>query len=152
LRQDTRFPACSENKSPVMNRCNPTKVTAAIMSSNAKLFIAKRPAGDKRAHKWEFPGGKIRDHETPEDCLTREMKEEFDIDVLVGEFFGSCVYHYPDISIELLAYRTKWVSGALVLKAHDEYRWASLQELETFDFAPADIPLVQMISRGEIGL
>ena len=128
------------------------KVTAAIMINTGKLFIARRPNGDKLAGKWEFPGGKIRNDETPEACLVREMKEEFEIDVEVGEFLGSSVYHYPDISVELLAYGTEFVSGTIVMKAHDECLWVSLQDLDQFEFAPADIPFVQMIRRGQIEL
>jgi 8-oxo-dGTP diphosphatase len=101
------------------------KVTAAIMSSGGKLFIARRPPGDKLAGKWEFPGGKIKNGETPEACLAREMKEEFDIDVEVGESLGSSVYHYPDISVELLAYRTGFVSGIITMKAH-EALWGTI--------------------------
>ena len=135
-------------------RQEPIKVTAAIMTdkSNSKLFIAKRPAGDKLAGKWEFPGGKIRNGETPEACLAREMKEEFNIEVTVGQFLGSSVYHYPDISVELVAYRTELVAGTITMKAHDEYRWVHPQDLAKYDFAPADIPFVMMIRRGEIEL
>ena len=128
------------------------KVTAAIMSNIGKVFIAKRPTGDKLAGKWEFPGGKIRNGETPEACLAREMKEEFKIEVAVGQFLGSSLYHYPDISVELLAYRTKWEYGPIKMKAHDEYLWVHPQDLAKYDFAPADIPFVGMIRRGEIEL
>lgn len=131
---------------------NQIKVTAAFIMNRGKLFIAKRPAADLLSNMWEFPGGKIRNGETPEACLAREMKEEFDIDVEVGEFIGSSVYDYPHISIELMAYRTRWISGEIKLKAHDEYRWAKLEELDQYDFAPADIRFVEMIRRGEIKL
>ncbi|MCP4931971.1 MAG: NUDIX domain-containing protein [Candidatus Marinimicrobia bacterium] len=57
------------------------------------MIIAKRGSGDALANKWEFPGGKIEIDETPEQCLKREMKEEFDIDVSVGEYLGSSIYY-----------------------------------------------------------
>jgi len=122
------------------------------MMNNGKLFIARRPTGDKLAGKWEFPGGKIRNGETPEACLAREMKEEFDIEVAVGELLGSSVYHYPDISVELLAYRTSLISGTITMKAHDDCQWVSLQDLGQYEFAPADIPFVQKIKMGDIKL
>jgi 8-oxo-dGTP diphosphatase len=128
------------------------QVTAAILMHNGKLLIARRPQGDRLEYKWEFPGGKIKANETPEACLAREMREEFEIEVKVGEHLGSSVYHYPEISIELLAYRTVLYSGTITMNAHDEYQWVSLQDLDQYDFAPADVPFVQMIGRGEVEL
>ena len=103
-------------------------------------------------NKWEFPGGKIENNETPEQCLKRELKEEFDIDVSVGEYLGSNIYHYDHISIELLAYRTFWEGGDINLKDHDDFKWASLKQLDNYDFAPADIPFVNKLRSGEIEL
>ena len=129
-----------------------TRVTAAIMPSDGRLFIARRPLGDPLAHKWEFPGGKIKGCETPEACLAREMREEFNIDVAVAEMVGSSVYHYPHISIELLAYHTFWQSGNITLKVHDAFRWARVRDLHLYEFAPADIPFVNQLRRGEIAV
>jgi hypothetical protein len=70
------------------------KVTAAILVKDRKVLIAKRKSTDKLPDKWEFPGGKIEPDETPQDCLAREMEEEFGITVSVGEFLGESVYHY----------------------------------------------------------
>jgi 8-oxo-dGTP diphosphatase len=135
-----------------MDRKPPIKVTAAIIMNNGKLFIARRPAGDKLAGKWEFPGGKIENDETAEACLAREIKEEFDIDVEVAEFLGSSVYHYPDISVELLAFRTTLVSGTITMKAHEDCQWVSLQDLDQYDFAPADVPFVKKLCSGSFRL
>ena len=123
------------------------KVTAAMLVKDGKIIIAKRGSGDKLADKWEFPGGKIEINETPEQCLKREMKEEFDIDVSVGEYLGSSIYHYDDISIELLAYRTYWEAGTINLKDHDEYRWVTFHKLNEFNLAPADIPIAQKLAK-----
>ena len=128
------------------------KVTAAILVKDDKIIIAKRGPDDKLAHKWEFPGGKIEINETPEQCLKREMKEEFDIDVSVGEYLGSSIYHYDHISIELLAYRTYWEDGEIDLKDHDEFKWISLEQLAEFDFAPADLVFVEKLKNGEIAI
>ena len=126
------------------------KVTAAMLVKDDKIIIAKRGPDDKLADKWEFPGGKIEIDETPEQCLKREMKEEFDIDVSVGEYLGSSIYKYDHISIELLAYRTYWEEGEIDLKDHDEFKWISLEELVEFDFAPADMVFVEKLRNGEI--
>ena len=80
------------------------------------------------------------------------MKEEFDIDVSVGEYLGSSIYHYDHISIELMAYRTYWENGEIDLKDHDEFKWISLEQLAEFDFAPADLVFVEKLQNGEIAI
>jgi 8-oxo-dGTP diphosphatase len=128
------------------------KVTAAILVKDNKIIIAKRGPDDRLASKWEFPGGKIEIDETPEKCLKREMKEEFDIDVSVGEYLGSSIYHYDHISIELMAYRTYWENGEIHLNDHDDFKWISLEQLAEFDFAPADLIFVEKLKNGEIAI
>ena len=129
-----------------------TRVTAAILINDEKIIIAKRKSTGKLPNKWEFPGGKIEIDETPEQCLKREMKEEFDIDVSVGEYLGSSIYHYDHMSIELMAYRTYWEEGEIDLKDHDEFKWISLEQLADFDFAPADLVFVEKLQKGEISI
>ena len=131
---------------------NITKVTAAILLKDNKIIIAKRGPNDRLANKWEFPGGKVETNETPEQCLKREMKEEFDIDVSVGEYLGSNIHHYDHISIELMAYRTYWENREIDLKDHDDFKWVSLEQLTEFDFAPADMVFVEKLQNGEIAL
>lgn len=128
------------------------EVTAAILIKDDKFLIAQRKANNKLPNKWEFPGGKVENDETPEQCLKREMKEEFGIDVSVGEFLAESVYDYDHISIKLLAYRTFWDDGEIRIKAHQSIGWVTTDEIEHYDFAPADIPFVEKIRRGEIEL
>ena len=123
------------------------RVTAAILRKNDKILIARRRADDKQAGKWEFPGGKIEGNETPQECLRREMKEEFGIDVAVGGFFGESTYDYESEIIQLLAYHTLWTGGTFSLNAHADYRWVSLAELQNFDFAQADINFVEKLQK-----
>lgn len=68
------------------------KVTAAILENDGRILIAQRKSSDHLSGKWEFPGGKIEHGETPEECLARELKEEFDIYVTIGDFLGSIDY------------------------------------------------------------
>ena len=82
------------------------KVTAAIIEKEGKILIAQRKKGDVLQGKWEFPGGKVEPLETPEECLTREIKEEFDIDVTVEEFICSSKFEYKDVPINSLVYRS----------------------------------------------
>ncbi len=126
------------------------KVTAAILEKDGQIIIAQRKSSDHLSGKWEFPGGKIEPGETPEECLARELKEEFDIDVTIGEHLGSNVHHYDHISIELMAYRASWVGGAITMNDHKAYRWVTVDQLTEFDFAPADVPFVEMLCAGTI--
>ena len=103
------------------------KVTAAVLEKDGKYIIAQRKRSDPLSGKWEFPGGKIEPGETPEVCLARELKEELDIEVVVGEYLGSNVHHYDHISIELMAYRATWVGGTITVKDHHDYRWVSAE-------------------------
>ena len=121
------------------------RVTAAILINKDRVLIARRRDDDKRAGKWEFPGGKIENNETPEACLAREMKEEFGIDVLVGEFFAESVYSYDSETIQLLAYYTVWTGGNFSLNAHAAARWVALNDLGEYEFTPADEPFVKKL-------
>ena len=122
------------------------------MVNDGMMLIAKRKPTARLPNLWELPGGKIEPNETPEACLKRELKEEFDIDVKVGEFLGSNIHTYAFGTIELMAYRADWKDGDFSLKDHEEIRWVFIHELDEFDFAPADIPLIDKLKRGEIGL
>jgi 8-oxo-dGTP diphosphatase len=125
---------------------NITRVTAAILINDEKIIIAKRKSTGKLPNKWEFPGGKIENNETPEQCLKRELKEEFDIDVLIGEYFGSSICHYNDISIEILAYPTFWEGGDIDLKNHNDFKWAFLEQLNNYEI------LHKLIQEVELGV
>ena len=126
------------------------EVTAAILNNNGRLLIAQRKPTGKLPNKWEFPGGKVDSGETPEYCLKREMKEEFDIDVSVGDYLGESIYHYDHGSIKLLAYKATWIAGKFTIKDHKAIEWVAIGELPEYDFAPADIPFVEKLRRGEI--
>ncbi len=121
------------------------QVSAAILIKEDKILIAKRPADDKLPYKWEFPGGKIEAGETPEACLKREMYEEFGIEVRIGDYYCSSVYNYSHGEIELLAYFIEWIGGAMAPTVHDDIRWVTAQELSKFDFAPADVAIVERL-------
>lgn len=121
-------------------------VTAAIIEKDGKFLIAKRLKGKHLEGKWEFPGGKIEKNETPEECLARELQEEFDILAEIGDFVTESLFQYGKRNIRLLGYRAKYISGEFRLNAHDEIRWIPLNEFSKFDFAEADLPLIEKIS------
>jgi len=119
-------------------------VTAAIIKKDNKILIAKRKEGHL-ASKWEFPGGKLESNETPEDCLKRELYEEFGIDTKIGKLLATSIYEYPHIKIKLMAYDVEYISGEFRLNDHQEIRWVKKEDLSHYDFAPADISLVNKI-------
>jgi 8-oxo-dGTP diphosphatase len=120
-------------------------VAAAIIEDNGKFLIAKRKKGKHLEGKWEFPGGKIEPRETPEKCLARELEEEFGITTEIGSFIGESIFDYGDRKIRLLGYRVRYLSGEFRLSAHDEIRWVPANELNKFDFAEADLPLIEKL-------
>ena len=130
----------------------PIVVTAAIIADGNKVLIAQRKSTGRLPYKWEFPGGKVEAGETPEFCLKREIMEEFGIEVSVGQFLGESIYEYSFGMIRLLAFRTSWVEGELNPKAHGAIKWVTPDQMNNYDFAPADIPFVEKIRRNEFGL
>ena len=126
------------------------RVTAAILENNGRIIIARRGPGDHLAGKWELPGGKVEAGERPEQCLARELREEFNLTVSVGECVGTSIHRYGHVTIELLVYRVTWQSGEPVALVHAEFRWATPEELRNFAFAPADLPFVRKLEKGEI--
>jgi 8-oxo-dGTP diphosphatase len=121
------------------------KVTAAIIVDLGKVFIARRKPTAKMPGVWEFPGGKMEEGETPEQCLKRELYEEFEIDVTVGGHVGTSVYRYDFGTIQLMAYRVRIVGGKIKLNDHVEVSWVGAGDIGRYEFAPADLPFVDMI-------
>ncbi len=122
-------------------------VTAAILIKNGLILIAKRKASDALSNKWEFPGGKIEKGESPEECLIRELKEEFDINTEIEEYFGESIYQYPDFKIKLIAYKVRWITGKIKSTSHDLYKWIKINDIDNYDFAEADRPLVKKLKK-----
>jgi 8-oxo-dGTP diphosphatase len=119
------------------------RVAAAIMcDAQQRIFIAQRANDDAQGGKWEFPGGKIEPGETPEACLHRELQEELGVATEIHELFTISRHAYPQVAIELLAYRVTLRGGTLTLHTHQAYRWVPLDELSRFDFSAADVPIV----------
>jgi mutator protein MutT len=124
-------------------------VTAAVLEKDGRVLIARRKRGSRLADKWEFPGGKLEVGETLEDCLRREMREEFGVDVSVGAFVGRSLHAYPHGEIDLRAYRVRHLSGEFTLHDHEEIRWVNLSDLPSYDFSAADVPIVAILMKDE---
>ena len=122
------------------------KVVAAILRDSDKILIARKAKGKPLEGFWEFPGGKIEFGETPEESLVRELMEEMDIKVKVNEYIGESIYDYGNGKvISLLGYSAEIVEGDIKLTDHDRYEWVTLEEINKYDIAPADIPLIEKL-------
>ena len=122
------------------------QVTAAIIRKDSKILIARRAQNKHLGGYWEFPGGKIEEGETPQECLKRELEEELGIVVNVGAFFMENEHHYEDKIIQLQAFECEHISGNIMLNDHDQIEWVHPSEFINFKFAPADIPFLKVLN------
>jgi len=121
------------------------EVTAAIIVSNGKVFIAKRSENMKLPNLWEFPGGKVKENESPEDCVVREIQEELGIRIQVKRLFATNYHQYDFGDIKLIAFLAEPVSGRINLTEHADFKWVDIDDLKNYPFAPADIPIVKKL-------
>lgn len=122
-----------------------TMVTAAIIRKDMKILICQRNAGGNCAFLWEFPGGKLEDGETLENCLIRECREELSIDIVVKDVFARTTYKFPDRKIAFTFYNVELVGGKIKLNVHSDYKWVLPAELENFEFCPADTEILSKL-------
>lgn len=120
---------------------------AGISIKDGKIFIARRIPGGAMGERWEFPGGKVEPGESDEEALAREFLEEFGIDIKVGNLLGNAVFEHRNIPRQLHAYEVIFMADQFTLSEHTEWRWASLDEIECFDFADSDLKLIPELRR-----
>ena len=121
-------------------------VVAAIIIKNNKVFATQRGYGDFKDG-WEFPGGKVEEGETPQEALTREIREELAADIRVGELFDTVEYDYPEFHLSMKCYICELVSEEMVLKEHEAARWLTASDLGTVDWLPADRGLIDELKK-----
>lgn len=125
------------------------RVAAAIIqSTNEKgepvIFATQRGYGDFKGG-WEFPGGKIEAGETPRQALIREVMEELETEIAVGELCDTVEYDYPTFHLSMDCFWAEVLAGDLVLKEHAAARWLTKEELDSVEWLPADVALVEKI-------
>ena len=118
------------------------RVVAALMVRDGLLFAARRSPERREGGLWELPGGKVEPGESDQAALTRELREELGIEVEVGAFVAEATHAYAHGSVTLVGYRCMLVAGEPVLRDHDAARWLAGPEMDTLDWAPADLPLL----------
>ncbi|MDE6749465.1 MAG: (deoxy)nucleoside triphosphate pyrophosphohydrolase [Lachnospiraceae bacterium] len=123
-------------------------VAAIIKASNQKgepiIFATQRGYGDFKGG-WEFPGGKIEEGETPKQALIREIMEELETEIVVGDLIDTIEYDYPTFHLSMDCFWAEIVSGDLVLKEHEAARWLTKAQLNSVEWLPADITLIEKI-------
>ena len=122
------------------------KVVAAIIAEKGRIFATQRGYGEFKDG-WEFPGGKIEEGETPQQALVREIKEELDTEVEVGDLLGTVEYDYPTFHLSMQCFLCRIKAGSLNLKEHEAARWLAEDELDSVDWLPADIEVLEWIRR-----
>jgi len=124
-------------------------VGAIIENEKNEIFCALRSPEMSLANYWEFPGGKIEVGETPEQALKREIQEEFTCTIRVGEKVEDTTYEYERVIVRLETYKAKLVDGQPNALEHAATEWVTRDKLTQLNFAPADIPAVDKISKEE---
>jgi len=123
-------------------------VAAVIKAANENgetiIFATQRGYGEFKGG-WEFPGGKIEEAESPEDALRREIREELDTEISVGELIDTVEYDYPTFHLSMDCFLCEVLSGDLVLKEHEAACWLTKEQLDTVDWLPADITIIEKI-------
>ena len=123
-------------------------VAAVIKATNEKgdpmIFATQRGYGDFKGG-WEFPGGKIEAGETPQEALVREIREELETEIAVGKLIDTIEYDYPTFHLSMDCFWAEIVSGNLVLKEHEAAKWLTRDELNSVEWLPADVTLIEKV-------
>ena len=120
------------------------RVVAAVILSDDKIFTTQRGYGEFKGG-WEFPGGKIEEGESPQNALKREIMEELDTEIVVGELIHTVEYDYPTFHLSMDCFWCEILNGDLVLKEHEAAKWLTKEQLNEVDWLPADVTLIDII-------
>jgi 8-oxo-dGTP diphosphatase len=127
-------------------------VGAVIYNEQNEILCALRSPEMSLPNLWEFPGGKIEEGENPEETLVREIQEELGCTIEVYEKIEEVHHEYPNVIVNLLTYKAKIVEGEPKAKEHAELKWVPLQDLNSLEWAPADIPTVEALLANKVDI
>ena len=120
------------------------EVVAAIIKQDDKVFATQRGYGDY-AGGWEFPGGKVEPHEAPEDAIVREIHEELEATIAVDKFVTTVDWDYPTFHLTMHCYLAHVADGELKLLEHSAAKWVGEDDIDSVDWLPADVLVVNAI-------
>jgi 8-oxo-dGTP diphosphatase len=122
------------------------KVVAAVIREGNRIFSTQRGYGEFKGG-WEFPGGKVEPHETPQQALKREIMEELDTEIRVGNYIDTIEYDYPNFHLSMDCFWCEVIKGDLVLKEAEDAKWLTKEQLASVNWLPADITIIPKISK-----
>ncbi|MBE6658611.1 MAG: (deoxy)nucleoside triphosphate pyrophosphohydrolase [Ruminococcaceae bacterium] len=124
-----------------------TEVVAALIWQGEQFMICQRPAHKARGLLWEFVGGKVEPGETKAQALIRECREELAVAISVGEVFMDVTHTYPDLTVHLTLFHAAITEGEPQKLEHNDIRWIMPHEIQKFDFCPADVEILEEITK-----
>lgn len=129
-----------------------TTVAGIIKNEKGEILCTLRDKGKYEyvSFKWEFPGGKIEENETNQEALERELHEELDIDVKIGDFFYQIEHDYPDFHLSMAVYECELISKDIKMNVHKGMKWLEPTDMMSLDWAEADIPVAELIYKNSI--
>ncbi|MFC7526800.1 (deoxy)nucleoside triphosphate pyrophosphohydrolase [Parapedobacter sp. GCM10030251] len=126
-------------------------VTCAIIIQNGKILVCQRSGAMDLPLKWEFPGGKVEPGEDEKLTIIREIKEELHLDIEVMKRLRPVEYDYPTFRIRLVPFIARVAGGGLLLEEHADAQWATVDQLDRYDWAPADLPIIEQLKAEPAG-
>lgn len=123
-----------------------TEVVAALIWDVGKFMICQRPANKACGLLWEFVGGKVEPGKAKEQALVRECREELGLTISVGDVFTEVTHVYPDLTVHLTLFNARIVEGEPQLLEHNDLRWITPNEIDRYDFCPADEAILNKIT------
>ncbi len=120
------------------------EVAAAVIQNGGKIFATQRGYGEFKDG-WEFPGGKMESGETPKQALIREIKEELNVEIEVGDLVATVEYDYPQFHLTMHCFMCTVKSGDLILKEHEAAKWLTKENLDSVDWLPADKGVIEKL-------
>ena len=128
-----------------------TEVVAALIWDGNKFLICQRPAHKTRGLLWEFVGGKVEKGEKLQQALIRECNEELGVTIDVGDIFIDITHPYPDITVHLTLFNATIAQGKIQRIEHNDLRWITVDQIDDYEFCPADIDILQEIKQRKTG-
>lgn len=119
-------------------------VVAAIIRDGDRIFATQRGYGEFKDG-WEFPGGKVEEGETPQEALKREIEEELETEIEVGDYLTTIEYDYPKFHLSMKCYWAKIVEGKPVLLEHEAAKWLTKDTIDSVEWLPADITIIDKV-------